>query len=210
MNSRAIALLYQGRKLFPQSYLIGANLGSALLAARALHRRRPRARPRPRPAAVVDARAQQPRPLLRETKRLRPRPRLLEPLAVDRAAPTADPRRRGRGKIAVVSHGSVLRVPRLRVKAFLGLHRVEQLQNPLVLVRPTGRLDESVVLDRIRRDLPIRFAQLDQPLREADAVLEVHVRVDHAVADQQASFQSLREVDRRRLPIRLGDRSAGR
>jgi predicted AlkP superfamily phosphohydrolase/phosphomutase/Tfp pilus assembly protein PilF len=33
MNSRAIALLYQGRKLFPQSYLIGANLGSALLAS---------------------------------------------------------------------------------------------------------------------------------------------------------------------------------
>ena len=33
MNSRAIALLYQGRKLFPQSYLIAANLGSALLEA---------------------------------------------------------------------------------------------------------------------------------------------------------------------------------
>jgi tetratricopeptide (TPR) repeat protein len=33
MNSRAIALLYQGKKLFPQSYLIGANLGSALLAS---------------------------------------------------------------------------------------------------------------------------------------------------------------------------------
>jgi len=32
MNARAIALLYQGRKLFPQSYLIAANLGSALLA----------------------------------------------------------------------------------------------------------------------------------------------------------------------------------
>lgn len=33
MDSRAIALLYQGKKLFPQSYLIAANLGSALLAA---------------------------------------------------------------------------------------------------------------------------------------------------------------------------------
>jgi predicted AlkP superfamily phosphohydrolase/phosphomutase/Tfp pilus assembly protein PilF len=32
MNARAIALLYQGRKLFPQSYLIAANLGSALVA----------------------------------------------------------------------------------------------------------------------------------------------------------------------------------
>jgi tetratricopeptide (TPR) repeat protein len=33
MNTRAIALLYQGRRLFPQSYLIAANLGSALLEA---------------------------------------------------------------------------------------------------------------------------------------------------------------------------------
>ena len=33
MNSRAIALLEKGRELFPQSYLIAANLGSALVAA---------------------------------------------------------------------------------------------------------------------------------------------------------------------------------
>lgn len=33
MNARAIALLYQGRKLFPQSYLMAVNLGSSLLAA---------------------------------------------------------------------------------------------------------------------------------------------------------------------------------
>ena len=33
MNGQAIALLYQGRRLFPQSYLIAANLGSALLAS---------------------------------------------------------------------------------------------------------------------------------------------------------------------------------
>ena len=33
MNGKAIGLLYQGRKLFPQSYLIAANLGSTLLAA---------------------------------------------------------------------------------------------------------------------------------------------------------------------------------
>ncbi len=33
MNARAIALLYQGRKLFPQSYVIAVNLGSALLEA---------------------------------------------------------------------------------------------------------------------------------------------------------------------------------
>lgn len=33
MNSRAIALLYQGRKLFPSSYLIAANLGACLVSA---------------------------------------------------------------------------------------------------------------------------------------------------------------------------------
>lgn len=33
MASRAIALLYRGRELFPQSYLIAANLGSALVSA---------------------------------------------------------------------------------------------------------------------------------------------------------------------------------
>jgi predicted AlkP superfamily phosphohydrolase/phosphomutase/Tfp pilus assembly protein PilF len=33
MNARAIALLYQGRKLFPQSYAVAVNLGSALLDA---------------------------------------------------------------------------------------------------------------------------------------------------------------------------------
>lgn len=33
MNTRAIVILYQGKRLFPQSYLIAANLGSALLSA---------------------------------------------------------------------------------------------------------------------------------------------------------------------------------
>ncbi len=33
MNARAIVLLYQGRRLFPQSYVIAVNLGSALLEA---------------------------------------------------------------------------------------------------------------------------------------------------------------------------------
>ena len=33
MNSRAIALLEKGKELFPQSYAIAANLGSALVAA---------------------------------------------------------------------------------------------------------------------------------------------------------------------------------
>src|ERR1043165_5369704 len=80
---------------------------------------------------------------------------------------------------------------------------LEQLVDPLVLVGPARRLDEAVVLDRVRRQLPVRLAQLDQLLREAHAVLEVHVRVDHAVADQEAALEAVREVNRRRLPVRL-------
>ena len=33
VTSRAIAILYKGKSLFPQSYLIAANLGSALVSA---------------------------------------------------------------------------------------------------------------------------------------------------------------------------------
>ena len=33
MTSRAIAILYKGKQIFPQSYLIAANLGSALAQA---------------------------------------------------------------------------------------------------------------------------------------------------------------------------------
>ena len=68
----------------------------------AVQRRRPRARARPRPATVVNAGPQQPRPLLRQTERLRPRPRLLEPFAVDRASSAADPRSGDVGEIAAV------------------------------------------------------------------------------------------------------------
>src|SRR5439155_17886648 len=71
----------------------------------------------------------------------------------------------------------------------------EELVDPLVLVRPAGRLDEGVVLRRVRRKLPVCLAQFDQALREAHAVLKMHVRVDHAVADEQASFQTVGEVD---------------
>ena len=56
----------------------------------------------------------------------------------------------------------------------------------------------------IQRDRPVLLAQLDQPLRQAHAVLEQHVGVDHAVADQQRALETLGEVDRRALAIRLG------
>src|SRR5205814_10211871 len=80
---------------------------------------------------------------------------------------------------------------------------LKQSKNPLVLIRPTRRLDETVIFDGEHRHAPVFLAQLDQLLREAHRVLEVHVRIDHAVADEQRSFQSVGEVDRRRLSIRL-------
>ena len=51
---------------------------------------------------------------------------------------------------------------------------------------------EAVILDRIRRQLPVFLAQLDQALRQPDRVLEVDVDVDHAVADQQRALRARR------------------
>ena len=80
---------------------------------------------------------------------------------------------------------------------------VEQLQNPPVFVRPARLFRESMVFDRIHGELPVLLSQLDQPLRQPHRILEVHVRVDHAVADQQRAFQPLGKVDRRALAIGL-------
>src|SRR5256885_13351149 len=61
---------------------------------------------------------------------------------------------------------------------------VEQLQDPVVLVGPAGLFLETVVLDRERRERPVLLSQLDQPLDQTHAVLEEHVGIDHAVANQ--------------------------
>ena len=45
---------------------------------------------------------------------------------------------------------------------------LEQLQNALVLVGPTGRFHERVVLHRVHGHLPVLLAQLDESLRQAD------------------------------------------
>src|SRR5687768_678046 len=73
--------------------------------------------------------------------------------------------------------------------------RLEQLQDALVLVRPARLFFERVALHGIDGQLPVLLAQLDEALHEADAVLEVHVVVDHPVADQERRLQPLREVD---------------
>ena len=47
-----------------------------------------------------------------------------------------------------------------------------------------------------------RLAELDQPLLEPHDVLEVHVRVHHAVQHQQRILETLGVEDRRRTVIR--------
>src|SRR3954468_764676 len=90
-----------------------------------------------------------------------------------------------------------------------GLPRVaqvvlEQLEDPLVLVGPARGALEAVVLDRIRRQLPVLLAQLDQPLGEPHRILEQHVGVHHAMADEQRPLQPAGKVDGRALAVRLG------
>src|SRR5881296_549876 len=63
--------------------------------------------------------------------------------------------------------------------------RLEQIEDARILVGPGIGSHEPVVLDRIRDEPPIPFAELDEALCEADAVLEVDVRVDHSVEDQK-------------------------
>src|SRR6185295_16978221 len=80
----------------------------------------------------------------------------------------------------------------------LALERVvEQLQDPLVLVGPARLLLEAMVLDRERRDRPVVLPELDEALHQPHAVLEQHVGVDHAVADEQRAFEAFGEIDRR-------------
>src|SRR5713101_590859 len=78
----------------------------------------------------------------------------------------------------------------------------EQLQNAPVLVRPAVGPPEAVRLDRIHGHVPALLAQLDQPLDEARGVLEVHVVVHHAVADEEPALQPFREIDGRGLFVR--------
>lgn len=61
---------------------------------------------------------------------------------------------------------------------------LKQLENPLVLIRPTRRLHKPMILNRVNRQFPIRFSKLDQSLHQPNSVLKVDVYVDHPVADQ--------------------------
>src|SRR5690606_41098248 len=62
---------------------------------------------------------------------------------------------------------------------------LEEFEDPTVLIGPRAGLDEAVVLDGIDGHLPVGLPELDQPLREPDNILEVDVRVDHPVRDEE-------------------------
>src|SRR5580704_169494 len=73
---------------------------------------------------------------------------------------------------------------------------LKQVQNALVLVRPTDRLNKAMILNRINGKIPVFLAQLNQPLHQPDSILEMDVGIHHAMADQQRPFQPLSEIDR--------------
>src|SRR6185503_9844874 len=69
----------------------------------------------------------------------------------------------------------------------------KDIEDPTVFVCPRIWTDETVVLHRIRRQLPVRLAELDQALCQADDILVVDVRVHHAVEHNERVFQPLGE-----------------
>src|SRR5262245_267831 len=82
--------------------------------------------------------------------------------------------------------------------------RFEQLQNPLVFIRPARCALEAVIFDRVGGQFPILFPQFNQALDQPHCVLEMDIDVDHAVADQQRALQTFREIDRRALLVGFG------
>src|SRR6185295_15892345 len=80
--------------------------------------------------------------------------------------------------------------PHLRMKIL-----IEQFQDAFVFVSPTLFTFEAMIFDGIRRDFPVRLAKFDQLLDQADSVLEIHVGINHAVTNQQRTFQTAGKVN---------------
>ena len=80
----------------------------------------------------------------------------------------------------------------------------KEFEDAFVLVGPGGGAFEGVVFDGVGGQLPVLFAQLDELLREADGVLEMHVDIDHAVADEERAAQAAGEVDGRAAAVGFG------
>ena len=99
MPSRAIAVLYKGKQMFPQSHAIAANLGSALVATSRYTEGVPELERalglQPSSTMVLNNLGV----FYAKKARLRAGARLLEPLAVDRAPAAADP---GGGGVSAV------------------------------------------------------------------------------------------------------------
>src|SRR5262245_6708552 len=75
--------------------------------------------------------------------------------------------------------------------------RLEEIEDSRILVGPRVRAHEAVIFDGVGHEPPALLSELDQPLREADAVLEVHVRVDHAVQNEERIIETLGEENGR-------------
>src|SRR5207237_7102604 len=80
----------------------------------------------------------------------------------------------------------------------------KQFEYALVLVGPTVGAVEGVIFDGVGGDLPVLFPQFDKALDEAHRVLEVDVRVNHAVTDEKRALQSGGEVDGRAESVSFG------
>ena len=78
---------------------------------------------------------------------------------------------------------------------------LEQGEDTLVFVGPTGRLGERVVLNGIDGELPVLFAQLDEPLDQAHGVVELNVGIHHAVTDEECALQPVGEENGGRAPV---------
>src|SRR5258708_1814358 len=82
--------------------------------------------------------------------------------------------------------------------------RFEQPVNSLVLVEPGIGIRKSMAIQRVRRHAEIVLVQFDQALGQAHRILEQHIVVDHAVANEQCVLQAGGKFNRRRT--RVGDR----
>src|ERR671912_122368 len=81
---------------------------------------------------------------------------------------------------------------------------LEYLEDPLVLVCPRRRADESVVLHRVDCQLPVFLTELDETLCKSHDVLEENVRVHHPMENHEWIGETFRKINRRRSAI--GDR----
>src|SRR4051794_20660982 len=73
----------------------------------------------------------------------------------------------------------------LRLRLSAADRRLEEIEDTGILIRPRIRPDEAVVLHWVGHQPPATLPELDESLRQADAILEVDVRIDHSMQDEQ-------------------------